>query len=60
MVEVYLIFFADKGNFVALTNSSILGKDDGPNKLVSLACTFIAQQRKDKVDCFISKLTAAP
>ena len=44
MVEVYLIFFADKGNFVALTNSSILGKDDGPNKLVSLACTFIAQQ----------------
>ena len=32
----------DKGNFVVLTKLSILGESDGPNELVSFACTFTA------------------
>lgn len=36
---------ADKGSFVALINSSMLGKGDDPNEPVSLTRTFIAQQR---------------
>jgi len=30
----------DKGNFVVLIKSSILGKSDGPNELISLTCTI--------------------
>ena len=37
---INLVF--DKGNFVVLMKSSILGKSDSPNELVSLACTFTA------------------
>ena len=38
--NISLVF--DKGNFVVLMKSSILGKSDSPNELVSLACTFTA------------------
>ena len=32
----------DKGNYVVLMKSSILGESNGPNELVNLACTFTA------------------
>ena len=38
-------FPCDKGNFVVLINSSILGKNSDPNELVYLTCAFIAKQR---------------
>ena len=38
----YCTLSSDKGNYVVLMKSSILGKSDSPNELVSLACTFTA------------------
>ena len=35
-------FETDKGNSVVLIKSSILGKNDCPNELVSLTCMFTA------------------
>ena len=39
----FLYINFDKVNFVVLIKSFILGKNDGPNELVSLTCTFVAQ-----------------
>ena len=38
------LLLCDKGNFVILINSPILGKDDGPNELVDLICASINKQ----------------
>ena len=40
--------------------SFILGESDGPNELISLACTFMAEKHRIKVDGSTSKLTATP
>ena len=36
---------SDKGNFVILINSLMLGKADGPNELIGLICASINKQQ---------------
>ena len=45
MYNLFYFMVYDKESFVALTNSFILGKGDGPDELISLTHTTIARAK---------------
>lgn len=57
---VYLSISDDKGSFLELINSFILGKGDSPNKLISLTHVHRPEYRQDKIDNPTLKLTTSP